>query len=590
MISILAFASLAFTVKDADALTVDIERTFNGLTNDGYIMAESVNWDNAKTAPSGTVYADEEYMLVGCKIESGTYKIYRSYLYFDTSIIPDNATILSANITLTFNAFMSSENRSFSVILQNGMPYRPKDNLESTDYYEIYYSGNGGSLNMEGLSSGTVTIQLNSEGIGWINKEGWTKLCLRADFDINDNEPSESMYVWFASAEAGEEFSPKLIVEYETEGYRTIIHGPYLEDGSVANTKVKVAIELQGQGVNVTVLDGTDGEADTIIYDSELKPLSISWNCSSLYLNTTRIIHLRQDLKFEEFYIYVPDLQNEIADVYTFTVLDLAGIEWGYLETYQTVSGYSRTIERRNLQLSYLASFYLIHGRTYGLRLITNLGVADIGIFTAGATTTSTILITKDMFPEAPLTFQPTCTASRNATTLTATYTDLNETTLWVNWQLLKKQDDSWVTCHQSNVTMTGPSSSIEWSISNQTDYRLNVTAYSTKWGILTWSFNLPAPPPPTQQNPWENLDEILGTVGPIKTRYLIAIFLILAFLGLFSYIDIAVGMFASWCIAATLTYIGWIPIPTIYLGSAMAIIILAAIAKAKKKEAEVEV
>ena len=189
------------------------EVTFDATTSDGWIENSSGSYVTARNASGGSVSASAMNFYVGQKFDPMGYFIYRGFTFFDTSAIPDDATIASA--TLSLYGEVDASDQDFFLIIQNGQPASPHDPLQSDDYYHGNYSGNGGSLNTTGFSSsGCNNITLNSTGRSWINKTGMTKLCLRSSRDINSVAPTINEYVRIYTSEQGSGYKPKLIVVY----------------------------------------------------------------------------------------------------------------------------------------------------------------------------------------------------------------------------------------------------------------------------------------------------------------------------------------------------------------------------------------
>ncbi|MEM1589813.1 MAG: DNRLRE domain-containing protein [Candidatus Bathyarchaeia archaeon] len=569
-------------IGTAEPTLITVTRVFYGLSYDGYIYTSNAIYGNARTGQSGTVQQSTSYLSVGQSLTT-IYYIYRAFLFFDTSIIPDTATITSAKLSLYVYIGTTSH---FNVTIQNGQPVYPHIPLQSGDYYYAYYSGNGGCRSTSTMpSSGYWNITFNAEGLNWLQKNGVTKLCLRSSNDIIGLPPEDAESVTFCSAEKGEEYAPKLYVTYEVEGYRYILHGPYREDGSVANQAVTATVEVENEGYYTYVFNGSDGTADTYTLNFENHMLSITWTASTAYINTTRTIVPRHDLTFEEFWLYVPDTANEWADIYTFHILDLAGISWGYLEAWQTVAGQQRLIERINFLTAYETSFYLIVGRTYILRVVTNLGSASLGSYTIKpADKEYNIILTPNMFPPAPITLTPTCNASRvNATYIKAAYANPNMTATWVYYEIKHKVGQTWQTDYAVNSTLSGVTDTLNWyDADNTTDYVLDVEDSAGN----VWTFSLPAPP--RKINPWQGLDA-LWKDSPIRFSQVVGAFLVLMVLGVFSYVKAEVGMLTAWITSAILWLIGWLEIPFTLLMFALVIVIFAAIAKARRT-GEVEI
>ena len=164
--------------------------TFYSSNSDGNIAAESTTYQTAHDATLGKAVDNISSTLAVGQIQhtNGIYEIGRGYLFFDTSTIPDDATITSATLSIWINTDFSEQD--FDITIQNGQPIYPHDPLVIEDYYYSNYSGSGGSQNTSNFILGEYSsITLNETGISWINKTGTTKLCLRSSRDIDSTSP-----------------------------------------------------------------------------------------------------------------------------------------------------------------------------------------------------------------------------------------------------------------------------------------------------------------------------------------------------------------------------------------------------------------
>ena len=137
----------------------------------------------------------------------------RSYLFFDTSYLPNDAVISNATLKLYGKTDLSV--RNFYVTVQSGMPTYPHDSLVGGDFNLVNYAGDGGTLFTQGFSTVAYNnLYLNSTGIGWISKTGTTKFCLRSSRDIGNNAPDSPEYVSFRASEAGGLYAPYLVIKF----------------------------------------------------------------------------------------------------------------------------------------------------------------------------------------------------------------------------------------------------------------------------------------------------------------------------------------------------------------------------------------
>ena len=190
--------------------------TFYSKKSDGHILFSHANYNTVWTSETGYVYAGNTDIGLGqSRPETVTFVIERTYLLFDTSDIPNDATITSASLSLYGSVDQSDVD--FNIVIQNGQPTYPHDPLISSDYNKEHYSGNGGSLNTsEWTNSGYNDISIDTEDLNWINKQGTTKLCLRNDREIAGIPTPKYTRerIAFFSSEKGGNYRPKLIVEY----------------------------------------------------------------------------------------------------------------------------------------------------------------------------------------------------------------------------------------------------------------------------------------------------------------------------------------------------------------------------------------
>ncbi|HBC89533.1 MAG TPA: hypothetical protein DCZ94_21560 [Lentisphaeria bacterium] len=147
------------------------------------------------------------------------FEVYRSFLYFNTAGITNNAIITGVTLNI-YGHSTSLGMGDFNITVQNGQPTYPHDTPELGDflYTNYQYSSNGGLLTTAGFNTaGYNGIPLNSNGISWINKTGITRLCLRSSKDITGTTPSANTddYIMFKTIYAGELYLPYLLIDFE---------------------------------------------------------------------------------------------------------------------------------------------------------------------------------------------------------------------------------------------------------------------------------------------------------------------------------------------------------------------------------------
>jgi len=164
----------------------------------GTLAAGDLDYPDARWRSEADTIIVGGHVTIGQRYHpsSGAYEIARGFVIFDTSSIPDDFPIDSAVIRLTI--YTKRVGASFDIVVQRGDGTHPHLPIEASDYYLGYYSGDGGRYPAEmAPESGDVVIQLNSQGISWINKTGLTKFCLRSSKDILGIPPTTDEIIWF---------------------------------------------------------------------------------------------------------------------------------------------------------------------------------------------------------------------------------------------------------------------------------------------------------------------------------------------------------------------------------------------------------
>ena len=267
------FTFANWTLGIGERLVVDPDTaTFYSTASDGYIYSGlQTSYATAHDAETGYVDDTNFVVKIGQDWMPGSqYDISRAFLFFDTSSLGASATITSA--TLSVYGELDNSFDDFNIVVQNGQPTYPHEPLQAGDYYYAHYSGNGGQFNTASFTcSGYNDIQLNSDGISWINKTGTTKLCLRSDRDINSITPSTKEYVEVYAYEQGEGYRPKLTITYISNQVPVI--GEFQTPSTVyAN---------QYFFLNATINDG-DGVADFVNATIEISnSIILKWDSAT---------------------------------------------------------------------------------------------------------------------------------------------------------------------------------------------------------------------------------------------------------------------------------------------------------------------
>jgi RHS repeat-associated protein len=158
---------------------------------------------------------------------TGYLGIGRVFLPFDTSGIPDTATIDSATLYVYPQDKRDDFNDAYAYLnVYQGFQASPASVSSSDvdDCGDAVTNPTSGSSNADITGIATTTylpFALNSTALGWISKTGYTKLCLREGHDSTDNEPVNNAGVWlysgigiYTSEASGASHDPYLDIAY----------------------------------------------------------------------------------------------------------------------------------------------------------------------------------------------------------------------------------------------------------------------------------------------------------------------------------------------------------------------------------------
>ena len=195
--------------------------------DDGYVGSNDLTtWAAARSSATGNdvdggggaaiLYAYSR------KVNAGSWWLYRSFVPFDTSSIPDTDTIDAATFSLWGLTGGANTDSTSVVFIQTTQPDPPTD-LVAGDYDSLTLDtpAEGATrLAFASIATGAYNdITLNATGRGWVNKTGYTKLGYRAALDVDNSEPTGDNNARFSSAnEAGTTQDPKLSVTHTTPG------------------------------------------------------------------------------------------------------------------------------------------------------------------------------------------------------------------------------------------------------------------------------------------------------------------------------------------------------------------------------------
>jgi len=193
-------------------------------SGDGEIYHTHTTWNGIHDATSGTAENTPATAYAYTEDAGSDFWMARVALPFDTSALPDNATISAADLKLYIDAKSDGDNdaNAFLRIVQNTTASATA--LANGDFDQIGAIDNptagSSDTDITGITTGQyLTIPLNSTGRGWISLTGYTKLGLREGHDATDTAPDDSTFtgVRIKTADAsGTSQDPILEITYTT--------------------------------------------------------------------------------------------------------------------------------------------------------------------------------------------------------------------------------------------------------------------------------------------------------------------------------------------------------------------------------------
>ena len=239
-------------------------------SQDGCMRAGTdAHFSNARDAGSADAkYVSEDYLVVGLNKASASpvYRFYRSYLYFDTSSLPDSGiTITSATLQLYQTGSPTIVAGGVDVFLMGGQPTYPSATLALADFDRTFYEGGLGSpVNVISGASGYITLTLSQVGLDAISATGTTKFCLMSGRDISYTIPWVNMYAEFYSVEKGTSYRPIFTINYS---YKATI--------TTQAASGETASSATGNG-NITDLGDSSVTAHGMIYSVGADPVNLA--------------------------------------------------------------------------------------------------------------------------------------------------------------------------------------------------------------------------------------------------------------------------------------------------------------------------
>jgi hypothetical protein len=174
--------------------------------HDGWVLEQ----DEA-SGKGGTLDAGVATARVG---DDASDRQWRSILHFDTSLLPNNAVIVTVELKIKRQSIVGGnpfDSLGYLTVDQKTGAYHENAALEKLDFHAVGSRGNVGRF-IKTPSSGWYRAPLRSPSYGLVNLTGTTQFRLR--FFTDDNENGVADYLSFYTGNAVEADRPKLTITY----------------------------------------------------------------------------------------------------------------------------------------------------------------------------------------------------------------------------------------------------------------------------------------------------------------------------------------------------------------------------------------
>jgi len=217
-----------FLLKATYPVYTDTTASYYSGNGDGWVRYYGCsNWDTCHDATEGTQnnYTDTRiYVKAEQLSEGGNYDLIRAFLPFDTSGLPDDADIAAATLHFHIYQILTNDGTNYLALVQTTQSSTSELTNGDFDQCGAVNNPTEGASRLEVTSTGWHEWELNSTGLGWISKTGWTKLGIRSgNLDCDDVVPtygSQGLNLNFYSSES--DYDPYLEVTYQFLGAVTL--------------------------------------------------------------------------------------------------------------------------------------------------------------------------------------------------------------------------------------------------------------------------------------------------------------------------------------------------------------------------------
>ena len=187
----------AFAALPAGPVVIDPTTDYLGDTSDGFIYGTSTTYSTAR-AGSNSSNTALEYLTLGQVYSAPNYLVYRAYLAFDTSGLPDDALIEQVNLSLKVKTNASTTDFDVAIYQANWTAPLGGDARESN--YDLAGTLDGVWKATADITTGQRYTSANLDTT-YPSKTGTTKYMLKSSRDVAGNTPTGNEYIDVYSAD-----------------------------------------------------------------------------------------------------------------------------------------------------------------------------------------------------------------------------------------------------------------------------------------------------------------------------------------------------------------------------------------------------
>ncbi|NMB48773.1 hypothetical protein GYA13_05075 [Candidatus Kuenenbacteria bacterium] len=192
---------------------------------DGSVYTNTyTSWATARGAATGdgvsNTRTDREYAR--SEFADPVYEIFRLFLPFNSSALDDGATISSAILNLYGGYIRTADNdgNDYSVVVQTSQA--SPSALTTADYDQVGSTAGSATYDTSVLvEGGWNALILNTTGLSWISKTGYTLLGIREGHDMINDPPTGKITHEYAISESA--YDPYLSITYNVTPTATTV-------------------------------------------------------------------------------------------------------------------------------------------------------------------------------------------------------------------------------------------------------------------------------------------------------------------------------------------------------------------------------